>query len=80
MSLPASETNGDPAKHLPLLLSAGRAADLVGVSERTWRAWDTSGRTPEPICLGRSKFWSPFELADWVRQRCPPRTASRDMP
>ena len=70
----------DLPSSVPLLLTARVAAGYVGVSERTWRAWDTSGRTPEPICLGRSKFWSPFELADWVRQRCPPRTSCRDMP
>jgi predicted DNA-binding transcriptional regulator AlpA len=57
----------------PLLLNARRAAHYMGVSERTWRDWDASGRIPEAICFGRSKFWSPFELTEWVRQRCPPR-------
>ena len=56
-----------------LLLNTAKAAERFGCSVRTWRTWDRSGRTPPPIRIGRSLFWRPNELADWVEARCPDR-------
>jgi hypothetical protein len=57
----------------PLLLTAVEAAALCRVSERTWRNWDASGHIPGPVLIGRSLFWRPKELADWVDAGCPDR-------
>jgi predicted DNA-binding transcriptional regulator AlpA len=63
-----------PRSHAtPLLLTAVEAAALYRVSERTWRNWDASGHIPEPVRIGRSLFWRPKELADWVDAGCPDR-------
>ncbi len=56
-----------------LLLTAMDAAALCRVSERTWRNWDASGHIPAPVRIGRSLFWRPKELADWVDAGCPDR-------
>ena len=56
-----------------LLLSANDAASRCGVSERTWRAWDAAGHIPEPVHVGRSVYWRPRELVDWVDAGCPDR-------
>ncbi len=59
----------------PLLVSAKDAARLFGVSERTWRGWDSSGRCPEAVLNGTGvKRWSFSELRLWVVARCPSRS------
>jgi predicted DNA-binding transcriptional regulator AlpA len=74
-TIPASPD--DPAAAIPpatpLLLTAVDAATLCRVSERTWRNWDASGHIPGPVRIGRSLFWRPKELADWVDAGCPDR-------
>ena len=60
----------------PLLLSAGQAAALCGVSRRTWWALHAAGRTPLPVRLGRRTLWrvaGPGGLEAWVAAGCPPR-------
>ena len=57
----------------PLLLRAEDAAALCNVSLRTWRSWDTGGKIPSPVRIGRSTFWRPGELHDWVDAGCPER-------
>lgn len=56
-----------------LLVTGAEAARLCNVSERTWRSWDSAGRVPAAIRLGRSKRWRPEELRAWVAAGCPPR-------
>jgi predicted DNA-binding transcriptional regulator AlpA len=56
-----------------LLLPASAAAKLCGTSERTWRTWDSAGRIPQAVAIGRSKFWRRTELEAWVNQGCPRR-------
>jgi predicted DNA-binding transcriptional regulator AlpA len=50
----------------PLLLRAPEAAAICGISTRTWRMWDTTGRVPAPLRIGRSVFWRLDELRAWV--------------
>ena len=57
----------------PLLVSAKDAARLCGVSERTWRGWDSSGRCPEAVLSGGVKRWRFDELKRWVAAGCPSR-------
>lgn len=63
----------------PLLLSAQATADMLGVSLRTLRAMDASGRIPAPRRLGRMTRWSADELRDWVDAGCPDRRTWLDM-
>jgi predicted DNA-binding transcriptional regulator AlpA len=60
-------------KRLPLLLGTRKAAELCGVSPRTWTTHDACGKVPLAVRLGRSRFWRTEELRDWVRAGCPDR-------
>ena len=60
----------------PLLVDARQAAALCGVSERTWWALSSAGKTPLPVRLGRRTLWraaGPGGLEAWVAAGCPPR-------
>lgn len=66
----------DSSEHLPepLLVDAKHTARLLGISERSWWQWVTSGRTPAPVPLpGRVRRWSVDELKGWIGADCPPR-------
>jgi predicted DNA-binding transcriptional regulator AlpA len=56
-----------------LLLRAPDAAALCSTSIRTWRTWDTAGKIPQPVRIGRKVFWRPDELNAWVAAGCPDR-------
>jgi predicted DNA-binding transcriptional regulator AlpA len=56
-----------------LLFTAAQAARLCGVSPRTWYTWDAAGKIPQAIHIGRSAFWRPETLRDWVAAGCPDR-------
>ena len=57
----------------PILLSAGAAAKLLGISERHFYKLHSSGRVPKPIRLGRAVRWRADELRDWVASGTPAR-------
>ena len=59
----------------PLLLRASDAAAACHTSVRTWHSWNSSGRIPRPIRIGRMVFWRPEELKAWVAAGCPDRAA-----
>jgi predicted DNA-binding transcriptional regulator AlpA len=56
-----------------LLLSAKRAAKVCGISLRTWRTYDSGGRIPKPVRIGRRTLWRADELRAWVAASCPCR-------
>lgn len=56
----------------PLLVNAGGAAQLCGVSENTWWKMKDSGRCPAPVRVGRLCKWRVDELRKWIAQGCPP--------
>jgi excisionase family DNA binding protein len=58
---------------LPLLLTAGEAAGLCGVSKATWYRMHAAGKIPLPVRLGRSVRWRREELESWIRAGCPAR-------
>jgi len=77
-SAPAPGRSQSPRKHPsvvlePLLLRAVQAADVCGASVRTWRIWDTTGKIPQPIRIGRVTFWRYDELRAWAAAGCPDR-------
>lgn len=65
--------SADREAALPLLLRASDAAALCKVSLRTWRAWDATGKVPQPLRIGRAVFWRLDELRVWVAAGCPDR-------
>ena len=70
-----AQTDRRLAVHVePLLVSAKDAARLCGVSERTWRGWDSSGKCPGATLNGGCKRWRFDELRRWVAAGCPSRT------
>ena len=68
---PLAEVSHDNG--VALLLTAGAAAALCSVSERTWRRKDASGEIPAAVRLGGSKRWKRDEVEAWVAADCPPR-------
>ena len=57
----------------PLLLSARQVADLLGIGLSTLWRLVSSGRTPEPVKLGRCTRWRADELRAWIDAGCPSR-------
>jgi excisionase family DNA binding protein len=58
---------------VPLLLTTGEAASLLGMSERALRRADQRGKVPEPVRIGRNVRWRAAELTAWVEAGCPNR-------
>lgn len=59
--------------HEDPLVDAEGAGQVMGVSGRTWRRWDSAGNVPRPIRIGRRVRWHIAELRAWVQASCPPR-------
>jgi predicted DNA-binding transcriptional regulator AlpA len=55
----------------PLLLPAGDAARLCGISEVTWYRLKAAGKLPQPVRLGGRVLWRLEELRDWIAAGCP---------
>ena len=63
-----------PAAAEPLLVDARSLARMLCVGIRTVRAWDASGRIPEPLRLSPGCVrWKFSELRAWLDAGCPPR-------
>ena len=62
---------------LPVLLTDAQVGDFLGMSRRTIRQMDTTGRLPQGLKLGRLRRWRRDELADWVKSGCPGRARWR---
>jgi len=58
----------------PLLLSAAKAAHLLGISRAHFYSMHSSGTLgPQPMRLGGRVLWSIDELKRWVDADCPQR-------
>jgi prophage regulatory protein len=71
--LPSALT-ADPAG-APLVADARRLARLLDVGLRTIRAWDASGKLPEPVRIGGRVVWRLDELRAWLDAGAPDREA-----
>jgi predicted DNA-binding transcriptional regulator AlpA len=60
-------------KNEQILLTSSQAVNLIGVSLRTWYAWDQIGKIPKPINIGKKLFWKKDELLAWIDAGCPKR-------
>ena len=54
-----------------LLLRAKQAAELCGVSRRTWDRLQASGQIPPSHKLGNSKIWKFSDLIQWIEWNMP---------
>lgn len=63
----------DGEANSPLLITAKQAAAKCCKSLRTWRSWDSAGRIPRPVRIGRSTLWRSDELQQWIAAGCPCR-------
>ena len=58
----------------PLAVGAKRLAGMLGVSVRTVRLLDASGKLPRPVRIGaHSVRWPVAELEAWLAARAPDR-------
>ena len=57
----------------PFLIDARKAASLCGVSRSSWWSLHASGKTPQPVHLGRRTLWHAKEIEQWTTAGCPSR-------
>ncbi len=58
---------------LPLLTAKQIVKQLIPMSLRTWRRYDSSGRCPRGVTIGGRKFWRQSDIEQWVAWGCPDR-------
>ncbi len=56
-----------------LLVAASELATLLGLSLRTVRRLDCSGKLPRPVRIGGAVRWRVEEIAAWLEADCPSR-------
>jgi predicted DNA-binding transcriptional regulator AlpA len=58
----------------PLVTDTRGVARLLGLSERTVRALNSSGRLPRALALGRRRVWRVREIEAWLEAGAPERS------
>lgn len=53
-------------------------AKRLAVSDRTIRAWESSGLMPRALRVGRTCRWEPEVVERWIAAGCPARAAGRE--
>jgi prophage regulatory protein len=71
MIQPAQEPDSDTGG--PLLVGARELAKHLGLSLRTIRRLDCSGKLPRPVKIGGAVRWRVEEIAAWLAADCPGR-------
>ena len=56
----------------PISLRAKQAAEVVGVSGRTWAALQSAGKLPPSFKLGGCRLWRVSDLRLWAESNFPP--------
>ena len=56
-----------------LLLRAGEAARMCGLSRSTWYKNVAAGEVPAPVKIAGAVRWRRSELVEWIEAGCPPR-------
>jgi predicted DNA-binding transcriptional regulator AlpA len=62
-----------PAVPSPLLIDIRDLAGLLSRSVPSLERDQAAGRLPDPVRIGRSKFWRKAEVEAWVAAGCPDR-------
>jgi excisionase family DNA binding protein len=58
----------------PMLISISDAIKLCGISRSTFYCLMNSGKTPEPVKLGKRVLFNKKEFERWIELKCPPRS------
>ncbi|MFN9747900.1 MAG: helix-turn-helix domain-containing protein [Burkholderiales bacterium] len=58
----ASSANATPVSMVQKPLTRKDVCGLLGISVRTTQYWVEQGRLPEPLCIGRKRYWLPHQL------------------
>lgn len=77
MPTTAPRTAETGAARWPELLRQHQAGEFLGFSERQIKAWNTQKVIPEPVLVGKAKYYRLRELTDWVNAGCPDRSVWR---
>lgn len=70
---PASRPAERPAVAEALMIDARQIGALLSVCLRTVRIWDSTGKLPQPVRIGKCVRWRRSEINDWIAAGCPPR-------
>lgn len=65
--------NAERCDSAQLIVGAKHVAIMLGISLRTVRSMDASGKLPLPVRIGGLVSWRKQELIDWVEAGCPDR-------
>lgn len=57
-------------------VDVGWVAKRLGVSQRTIRLWETEGKIPPALRIGRTCRWEPEVVERWLAAGCPSRAAA----
>jgi prophage regulatory protein len=70
-----ARSNNDPSSSgsTAIAVDAQRLAELLGLSLRTIRRLDSSGKLPRPLRIGGAVRWRLSEVNRWVDAGCPDR-------
>jgi prophage regulatory protein len=70
-----ARSNSDPSSSgsTAIAVDANRLAELLGLSIRTIRRLDSSGKLPRPLRIGGAVRWRISEVNQWVDAGCPDR-------
>jgi prophage regulatory protein len=71
MIQPSAESNLNAGE--ALLIDATGLARLLGLSLRTVRRLDCSGKLPRPVRIGGAVRWRVEEVTAWLESDCPDR-------
>jgi predicted DNA-binding transcriptional regulator AlpA len=65
--------NKNTDKIEPMLINIKDAIKLCGISRSTLYCLKDSGKTPEPVKLGKRVLFNRKEFEHWIEMKCPPR-------
>jgi len=61
-------------ERVSMLIPAEIASAMCGLSVRTWRRLDATGKVPRAIVIGgRIRRWNRAEVESWIEAGCPKR-------
>lgn len=69
----SAERANSPYLNQTRAIDAGQLADMLGLSVRTVRRLDSSGKLPRPLRIGGAVRWSLEEISSWMAAGCPDR-------
>ncbi len=63
----------DNASQAETLIGVAALAEKLNVHQMTIRKWQSSGKIPAPVRIGRAVKWRLMEIEAWIAAGCPAR-------